>query len=142
MKMNVFTKSILIIMVSVGLYGCSGTPGSGGGGSSSPSGTYTVGGTVTGMTGSGLVLQDNSGDNLPITANGAFVFHTAITKGNAYSVTVLTQPTSPVQTCTVGSGGGTSSVNVTSVLVTCGSSTATISVSVTGLAGSGLVLQD
>src|SRR5580704_15353816 len=31
--------------------------------------SFTVGGSVTGLIGTGLVLQDNSGDNLAITAN-------------------------------------------------------------------------
>ena len=35
--------------------------GGGGGGGTPPSPTYTIGGTVTGLTGTGLVLQNNSG---------------------------------------------------------------------------------
>ena len=36
--------------------------------------SYTVSGSVTGLIGTGLVLQDNGGDNLPITTNGSFHF--------------------------------------------------------------------
>ena len=104
--------------------------------------TYTVGGTVSGLTGSGLVLQDNSGSNLPVSANGNFAFTTAISSGGTYNVSVLTQPSSPTQTCAVTSGGGTvASSNVTNVLVTCTTNTYTIGGTITGLAGS-LVLQD
>ena len=39
-------------------------------------GYYSVGGTVSGLSGS-LVLQDNSGDNLAVTANGSFTFAAA-----------------------------------------------------------------
>jgi len=65
---------------------------------STPPVTYTVGGTVSGLAGSGLVLQDNSGNNLAVSANGPFTFTTALASGTAYSVTVFSQPTSPNQT--------------------------------------------
>jgi hypothetical protein len=81
--------------------------------------TYTIGGTVSGLSGTGLVLQDNGGNNLSVSANGGFTFTTAIASGGAYSVTVLTQPSSPSQTCGVTNGGGTASANVTNVQVTC-----------------------
>jgi galactose oxidase-like protein len=106
--------------------------------------TYTIGGTVSGLSGTGLVLQDNGGNNLPVSANGTFTFTTAIASGGAYSVTVLTQPSSPAQTCTVTSGSGTASANVTSVVVTCTTTTVTYTIggTVLGLSGTGLVLQD
>jgi len=105
--------------------------------------TYTIGGTVSGLTGSGLVLQDNGGNNLAVSANGAFTFSTSVVSGAAYSVTVLTQPTN--QTCTVTNGSGTASANVTGVQVSCSNLppiTYTIAGTVSGLTGSGLVLQD
>ena len=107
--------------------------------------TYTIGGTVSGLTGTGLVLQDNGGNNLPVSANGSFTFTTAIASGGAYNVTVFSQPSSPAQTCAVTSGGsGTASANVTSVVVTCTTTavTYTIGGTVSGLTGTGLVLQD
>src|ERR1700677_5268732 len=68
-------------------------------------GGYTIGGTVTGVRGTGLVLQDNSGDNLTISGNGTFAFSSGIDQGGAYSVTVLTQPSDPTaQTCVVHNG--------------------------------------
>ena len=107
-----------------------------------PASKYTIGGTVSGLSGSGLVLQDNGGDNLPVSANGSFTFATAIDSGAAYTVTVLTQPSSPAQVCTVAGGSGTAAANVTSVQVTCATTTYTIGGTVAGLSGSGLVLQD
>jgi hypothetical protein len=77
---------------------------------------YTIGGTVTGLSGS-LVLQDNSGDNKTVSSNGAFTFATQIASGSAYNVTVLTQPSG--QTCAVTGGGGTTTANVTSLAVNC-----------------------
>ena len=91
--------------------------------------TYSVGGTVSGLSGT-VVLQDNGGDNLTVTANGSFTFPTQLASGAAYAVTVLTQPSG--QTCTVSSGTGTvGSANVTTVAVICttsgGSGTVTAS---------------
>jgi hypothetical protein len=105
--------------------------------------TYTVGGTISGLVGTGLVLEDNGGNSLPVSANAAgFTFTAGVGEGSPYSVTVATQPANPVQNCVVTSGSGTSSVNVTSVLVTCTTTTYTIGGSVSGLTGTGLVLQD
>ena len=81
--------------------------------------TFTVGGTVAGLAGVGLALQNNGGDNLARTADGAFTFATRVTGGGAYSVTVATQPTTPAQTCTATNNTGTVSANVTNVTVTC-----------------------
>ena len=101
--------------------------------------SYSIGGMVSGLTGT-LVLQDNGGDNLTITANGAFTFATKLAPGSSYSVTVLTQPSG--ETCSVAGGSGTANANVTSVSVTCSATTYTIGGSVSGLSGTDLVLQD
>src|SRR5258706_8985373 len=81
--------------------------------------TYTVSGTVSGMLGTGMVLTNNGGDNRTVNANGSFTFATAWPATFPYSVQIQTQPSSPAQTCTVFSGSGTISGNVTDVQVTC-----------------------
>lgn len=139
--MNAFTKSLVIMMALVIMAGCTGTPSKTSGGSSHSS-SYTIGVTVTGLTGSGLVLQDNSGDNLTITGKGTSTFATKIVSGRPYSVSVLTQPSTPTQTCTVANGSGTANANVTNVQVQCVVPTISIGGSVSGLSGTGLVLQD
>lgn len=81
---------------------------------------HTVGGTVTGLAGSGLVLQNNAGDNLPVSANGGFSFGITLNSGETYDVTVLTPPTSPLQACTVSNGSGTvADGDVTNVEIAC-----------------------
>ncbi len=104
--------------------------------------TFTVGGTISGLAGTGLVLQDNSGDNLPISKNGIFTFPTPIPSGSSFSVTAFSQPASPTQTCVVTGGGGTASANITGVLVNCTTTTFTVGGTITGLTGAGLILQD
>jgi hypothetical protein len=106
--------------------------------------TYTIGGTVAGLTGTGLVLQDNSGNNLAL-APGAtsFAFTAPISSGGSYSVTVMSQPSSPSQACAVSGGSGpVGNANITSVEIACITNTYTIGGTVSGLTGTGLVLQD
>lgn len=83
--------------------------------------TYSIGGTVTGLTGSGgLVLQNNGVDDLTINADASFIFAIVIADGSAYSVTVVTQPDSPGQSCTVTNGSGTlAGADITNVAVNC-----------------------
>ncbi len=94
--------------------------GGGGGGSSAPPPTYTVGGTVSGLSGSGLVLQNNLDTGFAVSASGAFALPGRLGSGAAYSVSVVTQPSSPSQDCVVTNGSGTvGSANVTNVAVAC-----------------------
>ena len=80
----------------------------------------SLGGAVNGLAGSGLVLQNNDRDDLPINTNGAFTFGTRLEDGAGYAVTVISQPTSPSQLCTVSNGAGTVSAgDVGDVVVTC-----------------------
>ena len=95
---------------------------------------------MSGLSGT-VVLQDNGGDNLSVTANGTFTFATSLVSGASYSVTVKTNPSG--QSCTVSSGSGTvGSANVTSVAVSCSNAASfTIGGTVSGLSGT-VVLQD
>jgi len=78
---------------------------------------YTVGGTVSGLTGT-VTLQNNAGDDITTSANASFTFATAIADGTAYNVTVSSQPAG--QICTVSNGNGTiAGANVTNVGVNC-----------------------
>jgi hypothetical protein len=82
--------------------------------------TYSVGATVSGLNGTGLVLQNNGGGDITVTANGTVTFASAQASGTAYAVTVLAQPSGPAQTCTVANGAGTiAQANVSNVAVTC-----------------------
>jgi len=108
-----------------------------------PQATFSVGGSVSGLAGSGLVLQNNAGDDLPIAADGSFTFATVLNDVSTYAVTLLTQPTNPSQTCDVTHGNGTlAGADVTNVSVACVTDTFTVGGSVSGLAGSGLILQN
>jgi hypothetical protein len=76
-----------------------------------------VAGTVTGLVGTAK-LQLNGGSDLLVVKNGLFNFTDQFTGGEAYAVTVLTQPVN--QNCTVSNGSGTiGSGHVLDVLVEC-----------------------
>jgi hypothetical protein len=56
-------------------------PACGGGSTTTPPPTtYSIEGMVSNLSGTGLVLQDNGGNNLPIIANGPFAFTAAVTR--------------------------------------------------------------
>lgn len=111
--------------------------------SSGASANFSIGGVVSGLVGSGLVLQNNGGGNLSVAADGAFTFATLQATGSSYNVTVSSQPTGPAQTCTVANGSGSvASANVTNITVNCVTGQFSVGGTVSGLAGSGLVLQN
>jgi len=94
--------------------GGGGGDGGGGGGGNTP---HTIGGRVDGLTGTGLVLQNNGGNDLSVTAAGNFQFPQTVAHGAAYAVTVLTQPQG--QACAVAHGSGTANAAVSNIVVSC-----------------------
>ena len=108
--------------------------------------TFTVGGTLSGLaTGDAVVLENDGGDALPLTANGAFTFATRVASLGMYEVTAMT-PTGPTaERCTVANDHGTIfTSDVSSVTVTCTPSPLlTVGGIISGLTtGEKVVLQD
>jgi hypothetical protein len=105
---------------------------------------HRIGGTVSGLAGSGLVLRNNGDDDLAITDDGPFVFASELDEDQDYEVTVFVQPSSPNQTCTVTNGVGTvSGDDMTDIEVDCVTETYTVGGTVVGLRdGSEVVLQN
>jgi len=101
--------------------------------------SYTVSGTITGLSASGLVLA-NGADRLTVSANSTtFTMPTRVASGSTYAVTVNTQPTG--QTCTVANGSGTmGTANVTNVAVTCTLNSYTLGGTISGLNAGGLLV--
>lgn len=116
---NGFSTSCAAILTLALISGCGG--GGGSNAPQTPQPTFTVGGSVSGLTATGLVLRNGAVD-LPISSAGSFVFAGALASGSAYNVSVATQPTtgSPMQVCNVVNGSGTvSSSNITNVAIDC-----------------------
>jgi uncharacterized delta-60 repeat protein len=86
-----------------------------------PTPTYRVGGTVSGLAGSGLVLEDLAQrTELAIAGNGAFEFPLPYGAATAYDVAVKLSPTNPAQICTVDRGTGVvAAANVADIAVRC-----------------------
>jgi 6-phosphogluconolactonase len=83
---------------------------------------FSISGTISGLTGSGLVLKDStSGQQTQPLAAGTTSFSiTGVNSGTAYSVAVATQPSTPPQLCTVSNGtGNVTTAGVSGVAVHC-----------------------
>ena len=108
--------------------------------------SFAIGGTISGLAGTGLVLQDNATNNLTVTAGAtSFLFTTPIPSGSIYAVTVLTQPSNPAQSCSVTSANGTATSSVANVEVNCSTTatpTYTVGGTITGVSLTGLTLQN
>ena len=102
---------------------------------------YSVGGVVQGLTATGLVLQLNGTLDLPVSADGNFTFPGTFDSGANFAVTIKTQPTGPFQTCVATNAAGVIGGSNVSVPVSCTTDMFSVGGTVTGLAGSGLVLQ-
>ncbi len=83
--------------------------------------TFSVGGSVAGLEGSGLIIEERTtGVRLTPTANGDFTFAYAFPQGTPYSVRIASHPTNPLQTCAVNNPTGTiGDSDVTDVNVIC-----------------------
>src|SRR5579862_900652 len=92
-----------------------------GGSSSTPTAitsNYTIGGTISGLTVSSVVLANGS-STVSVAANAtSWVFPGSFVAGSSYTVTIQTQPTG--ETCAVTSGAtGTNTGDVGNVTVVC-----------------------
>ena len=135
------SRALLLGSLALALSACGG--GSSSSDSASTSATsYTVGGSVSGLTGS-LQLEDNGGESITVSGSN-FAFPTGQSNGSAYAVTIQTQPTG--QQCTVSNGSGSvGSSNVTNVSVSCTTlpTSFTVGGTVSGLSsGASLVLNN
>jgi RNase P/RNase MRP subunit p29 len=103
--------------------------------------TFNIGGTISGLTASGLELANGS-DTLSVPSGStSFTMPAPVAYGSDYKVTVAAQPTG--LTCDVTNGTGTVTDTVTNIAVTCTDPPLTVGGSISGLgSASGLVLAD
>jgi large repetitive protein len=95
---------------------------------------FTLGGTVTGLTGRGFELEDNLGNMVDV-AQGKFAFLAPRVFGEAYEVRVKTQPQQPSQICSVQNASGVfPAADVTNVAVSCTTQSFSLGGTVSGLA--------
>lgn len=100
---------------------------------------YSIGGSISGLSQTGLSLTAGSGNTMTVAAGGtSFTLPKPLASGTKYIVSVGTQPTG--QTCQVSNASGTVSAAVTNVQVSCTLNNYPIGGTVTGLNAGGLVL--
>ena len=112
--------SLALCLIAAILASCNGSEGCP---KCAPTTTVNLMGSVSGLVGFRLALQNGATPlSIPLNgadANGSQTFGT-INPNTAFNITIKTQPTSPAQTCAVANGMGTSgSTNVTNIAVTC-----------------------
>jgi len=126
---SLYLRIMLVLACAVGLAACGGSHG-----------TLVLGGTITGLTKDGLVLQNNGGSNLTIASGtSSFAFADLVSTDDSFNVTVLTQPTQA--TCTPSANSGTANYyNTDYIVITCVNTPYTLGGTITGLTSTGLVL--
>lgn len=108
--------------------------------------TYTVGGSITDLIGSGFTLRLNGDAGAPFNVTPGFDardfrFGAQLTGGTPYTVTIVTQPSNPTQTCEISGAQGVIAGNVSNVTITCNRVPYTVGGRVDGLTATGLTLQ-
>lgn len=111
---------------------------------------YSITGTISGLAPDNFATlsMNNGQEYLTLDSNGPFAFQNQVENGASYAVTVLSQPTTPGQTCVVtggdnGDGSGVASGNNEHIIVTCDINQFSVGGEVTGLAvGNEVVLQN
>ncbi|MBV8635331.1 MAG: DUF4214 domain-containing protein, partial [Burkholderiaceae bacterium] len=79
---------------------------------------FLIGGSLSGLaSGESVILLDNGGDALTLTANGTYDFATPLLNANSFNVTVGTQPIGEL--CAVSGGSGQVVSDVTFANVSC-----------------------
>ncbi|KQZ40923.1 hypothetical protein [Duganella sp. Root1480D1] len=104
--------------------------------------SFAIGGTISGLSNNGLILQNNGGDDLAVNAGATtFSFPNSISYGTEYKVTIKQQPEhmtcAVIGTSNIGSAGHTTSINVG---ITCVQNSYTLGGTVQHLTTDGLVL--
>jgi hypothetical protein len=117
----------LALACAVGLGGCGGSAAE-----------LSVSGSISGLSRTGLVLQNNGGPDLVIPASAtSFTFPELIAADEKYNVTVKAEP--KLVHCTVTNGSGRSAYNVSSVVVSCVTESFDVIGKITGLTGQACV---
>lgn len=127
---NLYLRSCVAVACALGLAACGGD-----------NGNLLLGGSVSGLTKSGLILQNNGGSDLAVPAGATgFAFPDLIGTDTAFNVTIKAGTPAGAK-CEIANGKGKSGAyNVTSIIVSCVTDTYTLGGSVSGLDVEGLTI--
>jgi hypothetical protein len=138
---TVYVRWLAVLGATLGLTACGGSGSSSGGQNNPPPASYTIGGTISGLTVDGLVLANNGATLTVNSGASTFSFGTPLASGTAYAVTAQTTPSG--LTCSVASGTGTvGTANVSNIVVTCSDKAYALGGTISGLTTNGLVLSN
>ncbi len=84
-----------------------------------PAPTYAVGGSIAGLSTSGLALSDGTHTLAIDPGASSFAFPGSAPSGTAYAVTIVAQPASRAQTCSISGGSGTLADSDADVAIDC-----------------------
>ena len=116
-KLNISIRFLIFSVLAFGLTAC------GEGDSGAAKASHNVSVTLTGLEGDRVLVSLNDVE-FTLTTNQSFTFDLKIIDGASYSVIVVTQPSNPIQLCTVTNGSGTiSGTSVNNIEITCGAET-------------------
>lgn len=102
---------------------------------------YSVGGSISGLRASGLVLSNGSATLSLASGATSFSFSAKKSTGETYSVAIQSNPTG--QTCNLSNSVGTvGSQSISDISILCSDSTGVLSGTVSGLTSSGLILKN
>lgn len=88
--------------------------------SAAPPILYEIAGSVSGLVGRGLVLENNNGDTLEINGDGNFKLSTHLASKSIYQVRVKSRPMEPAQTCRIDNyRGAVTDKHISDVRVIC-----------------------
>lgn len=127
----------VVLMVSA----CSGGATDATNGGNPPNQNLVIEGSITGLAGSGMVLQNNGGSDLTVSAPAGNFLFTGIAEKSSYNVTIKTQPLGPSQACVVSNGSGSIKFDpIRNVAIVCTTLTFAIKGGVSNLTGTGLTI--
>lgn len=119
-KAVLFARSCVALSLAAALTACGGGGGASTTATTASVATYSVGGTVSGLTSDGLEIANGLSTLAIGSGASSFTFATKVAQSGSYSVAVHTQPSTRDQLCAVTSGSGTmGAANVTNVAVAC-----------------------
>jgi hypothetical protein len=98
----------------------------------SPINYFSVGGVVTGLSGTHVKLQLNNFIPVVVSQNGTFKFNQILAEKTAYEIKVVGYPHNPDQLCTVNHGRGMIDKPLNDIEVACSSNVYLLSGSITG----------
>lgn len=103
---------------------------------------YYISGTISGLSGEGLILELNDDAQIQVAVDGTFGFiDSPLEPGDSYAVEVASQPSLPSQQCVVSGASGIIDVsNIEDLEVVCTVNTFRVGGLLSGMAGDGLLL--